>query len=171
MASRRVNPVVTMIIGILFIVGGFFALKYGQKSINTAKASTDWPSVQGVVAHSEVVRSRDSDGDTTYKAEVIYDYVVNGESLESNKRRIGATSSSSNSSGAYKVTRKYPKASDVTVYYNPEAPEEAVLEPGVFIESKILWYVGLVLMIIGVLMAGGIIFKILLVGGFLIAKR
>lgn len=171
MASRRANPVVTFIFGIIFLIGGFFALKYGQKSINQAKASVEWPSVPGIIQSSEVVRKRDSDGDTMYRAEVLYKYTVNGEILESDQRRIGATSSSSSSKNAYKITRLYPKGSNVTVHYNPEAPEEAVLEPGVFLESKILWYVGIVFMILGVLMAGWPFLKLLLIGGLLATKR
>ena len=171
MAVRRANPVVTLLFGIIFIIGGFFALKYGKKSIEKAQASENWPTVQGVVEKSDVVRSTDSDGDTTYRAEIIYDYVVNDRSYESNKRRIGATSSSSNSSGAYKVANQYPEGSTVTVAYNPEAPEEAVLEPGVFLESKILWYVGLVFMILGLLMAGWPLLKLILIGGLLATKR
>jgi len=45
------------------------------------------------------------------------------------------------------------------------------LEPGVFFESKILWHIGIVLIVLGVLMAGGILVKILLIGGFLLAKK
>lgn len=171
MAVRRANPLVTLLIGIVFLIGGFFALKFGQKSIDLAKASVEWPSVPGKVESSEVVRKRDNDGDTMYRAEIIYSYTVNGEALESDKRRIGATSSSSSSKSAYKITREYPQGQDVTVYYNPDAPEEAVLEPGVFLESKILWYVGLVFMVLGVLMAGWPLLKIVLIGGLLATKR
>ena len=171
MAVRRANPVVAVVLGAVLIIGGYFALKYGQKSIDLAKASVEWPSVPGKVERSEVVRSRDSDGDTMYRAEIIYRYAVNGEPLESDQRRIGATTSSSSSKGAYKVTRAYPEGKDVTVYYNPAAPEEAVLEPGVFLESKILWYVGIVFMVLGLLLAGWPLVKLVLIGGLLAVKR
>jgi len=168
--TRQAGPGTTLILGIVFVIGGFFAMKFGQKTMDQAKASLDWPSIQGKIVHSDVARKR-SDNKTMYSADIIFSYAVNGRKYESNQRRIGGSSSSSNSSSAYKIVNKYPEGQAVEAYYNPEAPEEAVLEPGAFLESRILWYIGIVFFVIGILMTAGIIFKILLIGGFLLAKR
>lgn len=179
--SRKSGPAgvfAVLIFGVIFAVAGFFIMKYGQKMVDRAKASLDWPSVQGKIVESEVNRERKQTGtgsdkkiETMYTAEIIYSYQVGAQEYESTQRRIGGKTSSSNSSDAYKIVGKYPKGKSVAVYYDPVSPEEAVLEPGVFLETKVVWYMGGVFFIIGILIAGGIVAKILLISFFLIAKK
>ena len=173
MAYRKQSgPITTLIFGVIFIVAGFFLVKHGAKTIEKAKASLSWPSVQGTILKSDVVRKKNKDKKTMYSADVVFEYMVAGESYESNKVRVSTgTSSSSDSAKAHKITKKYRKGKSVSVYHDPDAPEYAVLEPGVFLESKILWYVGLAFLGVGVLCVGGLLIKILFIGGLLLGRK
>lgn len=164
MQTKKASPLVVFIIGIIFIaVGGCIAFFFGKPILDKAKASESWPSTQGTVLSSEVVRSRDSDGDTMYAADVVYSYSVNDQIYESSQIKIGPKSKSSSSSGAYKVRNKYPKGSTVTVYYDPNAPEEAALEAGVSFNSYIILMIGLVFFGVGCLIVLGKILKLLFI--------
>jgi hypothetical protein len=55
-----------------------------------------------------------------------YSYKVNSKTYQSNV--IAAGGYDVGGSGAPKVVAKYPAGSQVTVYYNPQNPQEAVLE-------------------------------------------
>jgi len=120
---------------ICFVVGGV-AVFFGSGQIKAAKQSADWPTVQGTVVSSEVQQERNtsrSNGKsrmkTTYHAEILYDYVANGTTYSANKVSFGQVGGSS-PAPARKIVNRYPKGKNVTVYYNPEKPETAVLEPG-----------------------------------------
>ncbi len=117
---------------ICFIVGGA-AVFFGSGQIKAAKQSSDWPTVQGSVVSSEVSRSRSSGGKnrtkTTYQSDVLYDYVVNGTTYSANKVSFGEVGRGT-PAPAREIVNRYPKGKNVTVYYNPDKPETAVLEPG-----------------------------------------
>lgn len=66
-----------------------------------------------------------------YRANIRYEYAVNGESHESDIWRFGAKISwLSWPSVAARATARYPFGKSVTVFYNPNNPSDAVLEPG-----------------------------------------
>lgn len=133
-----------------FLISGIVVLFFGVRSLRDANNSTSWPTVPGVVVSSDVDRHTSDDG-TTYSAEVLYDYDVDGESYSSNSVSFGSYSSSS-SSHARDIVRKYPKGSDVTVAYDPSKPESCILEVGVQLQTWFLPAFGLVFATIGGLM-------------------
>ena len=122
----------------IFVVVGLVIMGFGINSLSRASDGESWPSAEGVVISSEVVeghRSRDSG--TTYSAEILYDYVVNGETLSGNSITFGEISTG-NSSNARRYVNKYRAGKTVKVYYNEEDPYEAVLEPGVHAST---WFI------------------------------
>lgn len=150
---RRAGPITSIFIGVIFIITGYLVfVKFGRPGLEEAKASQEWPSVQGTIERSQVVRKRrGSNKKTTYSADVIYRYSVAGESFESNQVRFGGDVSSSSSKHAYKTTGLYPKGKRVTVYYNPKEPSAAVLEAGSNFSTKALYYGALLFLGAGVL--------------------
>ncbi len=60
---------------------------------------------------------------------VSFSYIVNGKRYSSDKVKFGVQSSGLKS-GAQKTVNRYPAMKHVKVYFNPNSPEEAVLEPG-----------------------------------------
>lgn len=137
------------------VVGGLVAFLLGKPILDNAKASTTWPTVPGVIEHSEVVSKRDSDGDSSYSAEVVYQYVVNDEQYTDDTVGFGADNMSHSSRGpAHAIINQYPVGQEVEVAYEPDNPANAVLEPGVTWKSYVPYGIGLMLLGIGVLMLG-----------------
>ena len=107
----------------------------GYSSARDVESSMAWPSTDGVVTYAQieeqVTTSRDKDGRTTTQREdvlnVIYRYRVGGEEYESNRVNFGFLMSREEMEEKLAL---YSEGSHVMVYYDPEDPEAAVLEPG-----------------------------------------
>lgn len=171
MSTRTVEagPITGTIVGLIFLVVGYFvAFTFGKPILDNAKASNDWPKVVGKINRSSVVTSRSRDK-THYSFDVVYDYKVEGEGYTSSNVYFGGEVSSSSSSSAYKVKNRYPKGSSVDVYYDPQEPSNAVLEPGAHWQSYIIYAGGWMFLLVGGLVAGSSIFKMLLVGAVVVS--
>jgi hypothetical protein len=109
-----------------------FAAAYKTLQVRAAR---EWPSTPGkvVISDSEVrdVRVLDDSREDNYRierrnfADIVYQYSVAGKQLRNNRVGIGEDR------GNFEVAEtiaKYPVGMDVTVYYNPLRPNEAVLE-------------------------------------------
>ena len=157
---------VPVILGLVFLGAGIGVSVWGGRTLQNAKASSSWPKVQGQVVESDVERERSRSGTgrnrrtkTTYKANVFYDYSVNGTKYSSHKVSFGEYSSSS-PGHARRIVNRYPKGKTVEVHYNPEKPQVAVLEPGVSWSSYMPLGIGVVFAIAGgVVVAGSIMGK------------
>jgi len=173
--TKQAGPVTQFVMGVIFIVvGGAVAFFLGLPTLRNANASADWPSTTGVIKRSEVVKSRNSDGDTMYKPVVEYAYQVDGKDFECNKIWFGGGSSSSNSSGAYETVGQFPKGAEVPVYYHPEKPFEAVLQPGAFFSSYLVLIVGVVFALVGLLLLGAVLVKLFVIGaavGYAVTRK
>ncbi len=152
---RRGNPLLGLLIMPLFLIAGIFLARHGSKVLDNAKQSIAWPTTQGVIVNSEVVRERNrnsssSGSSVTYTADVMFEFQLDGQTYSSNNVSFGQYSSSS-ASDARKIVRAYPANSRVTVYYNPDNPDESVLEPGVSAGSYMILGMGILFSAIGVL--------------------
>lgn len=136
------------------LMGGFglllIVLAVLQKN-KAKKAAESWPTASGVVEKSELSVRHDTDSDgtssTTYAAHVVYSYKVDGLSYSNDA--IGFGSSSGGRKKAQKKLEEYPAGKSVTVYYDPEKPEKAVLEP-VATTFGIMLALGIILIVLGV---------------------
>ncbi len=99
---------------------------------------------------SDLDRNRGDDG-TTYSAEILYDYKVDGETYSSNRVGYGDYGSS-NPSGARKVVNKYPEGLELEVFYMPDKPDESVLEVGIQKRTYFLPAFGAVFFVVGLAM-------------------
>lgn len=89
-----------------------------------------YPATSGRVTRSQVMGRRDDDGGMLYRADVEYDYEVDGIRHHGDRYRYGSGVSSGRS--RYDdVVRRYPVGKAVHVYYNPQTHGDAVLETGV----------------------------------------
>ena len=114
--------------GILWMLGfGYAHYRFASK----AKASETWPTAQGKVLDCQVVveESQDREGGATtwYNPVVTYAYSVAGRDLQGNRLRFGNARSSSRKKAEACLT-PYPAGGALSVRYNPEKPEECVLE-------------------------------------------
>lgn len=150
------NPLASLFFGLLFAVVGYFvAFHFGKPILDNARASTTWPSVEGIIEQSSVSTTHRSGKNkkTMYAAEITYRYTVEAQEYHCSTVAFGGNGSSSSSQAAYALTKRYPVGQAVPVYYEPQKPENAVLEPGVTWASYAVYGIGLVFLVVGGLMS------------------
>lgn len=159
METRQSSIFATLIFALVFIVGGWLFYKHiSQTIVDEAKASEKWPIVQGVVTYSSI-KSKKSDGETMYSANIEYTYDVQGVNYTGN--RISSFESSTNSySEVEKDLNKYRKGEVVSVYYNPKAQSISMLEPGAGFLTYVITYGPLLFCFVGLLMLLQVVKKI-----------
>ncbi len=156
----------------LFFAAILFAIaivsnKYIIKPLaDEAKASTEWPTTSGIITASEMTKEWKKDeqnlnkGDYMYSAEVRYNYSVGGKQYEGT--RIDAAQSSTSSESSVKETlQEYAMGNIVTVYYNPESPNKAMLIPGASFVLKLLFKLPFVFGAVAILMILGLLKRLI----------
>ena len=144
------------LIGFGIIWGGAFVWAH-VRAVNKAKAAETWPTVAGRVisARVDVEESEDNDGNSTtwYNPVVVYGYSVGERELQGTRLRFGNVRSSS-AKKAEAALAPYAVGSAPIVRYNPDKPEECVLEtkkPGPL--YLVMAFFGLIFLAIGILAA------------------
>jgi hypothetical protein len=122
----------------------FFAILYDtylftSSAINFRKGrqSMKWPSTQAFIRKSFVekstYRTREGGSQTAYWPNLQYRYIVNEREYWGDRINFGISYTLSISTGeakAQEVCSRYLVDSYYQVFYNPERPNESVLEPG-----------------------------------------
>jgi Protein of unknown function (DUF3592) len=151
----------TLALGLLLAIGGYCLVHFvGSPILAHAKASLQWPSVEGIIERSEVTTSHSNvtstsshrKRKTTYHTYVEYAYSVNGTPHTSKVVWFGDDYSSNIRSSHTAVTERYPKGNKVKVFYDPNDPTLAVLEPGAKFSSYVIYVLGWVLASVGALL-------------------
>ncbi|MGC9400229.1 MAG: DUF3592 domain-containing protein [Anaerolineae bacterium] len=93
-----------------------------------------WPTTVGTVEASYVHKREPRPSQAqpkTYTPVVIFSYPLDGETYVAKQRTFAGAGAHTTRDliAAETVVKKYPAESSVTVYYNPHAPSQAVLEP------------------------------------------
>ncbi|HDS08103.1 MAG TPA: DUF3592 domain-containing protein [Bacteroides sp.] len=138
------------LIGLVMIVSALL-------SMYKARKTEFWRQATGKVLESDVAKNIRSTGGntktTTYRPEICYNYQVDDQEYVSDRIGVTGSYSSSSPAKAYRITTKYPVDKEVTVYYDPNKPDQSVLETGVTKEIHTMRTVGIVLMIGALLFA------------------
>ncbi|MBT3200647.1 MAG: DUF3592 domain-containing protein [Phycisphaerales bacterium] len=158
-SRKRIGPTGRIVFGLVFAAVGIGIAIVGVNMLAKANASSAWPSVKGKIVASDVKKSTSSRKrskgrrkSTKYRAIIKYEYTVAETKHTGNQVSFGGSSTSM--SAAKAVASRYPKGADVDVYYDPENPDEAVLETGTSASTYIPLGVGLVFGLIGMFLAG-----------------
>ena len=132
----------------LFLYGllgfGMLLFLFGIRFVNAAAASTDWPSVEGEieaayvrrwgsVAHPAFTR-RQRDREVRYYNTVTYRYTVDGVPYTSDRFALGDGSRIDDEYDTEEEARAampYRTGERVEVFFDPEDPSSAVLDPGI----------------------------------------
>ncbi len=96
----------------------------------------NWSSTMGTVTSSSIEWRRGSKGGSVAYPVVQYSYQVMGQMLQGQKIMPGPDTGGT---GAQKVVNRYPAGAQVTVYYDPNNPSDAVLERSMPGYIKWLW--------------------------------
>lgn len=133
-------------------VGVGFSI-YGYNVLQNAKASAEWPTEKGIINVSEVIKHESTTGTgtkkrrtVTYNAKIHYKYSVKGKSYTSTNVTFGQSTK-----GAGEIVNHYPIGKKVNVFYNPEDPKVAVLEPGVSMASYLFLGFGILFTLMGLI--------------------
>ena len=127
----------TSLFFLVFIAIGCYPLYLGVQGVRKAQATRTWPTTPGRITRSQVRvetnRSRDDKGREkvthSYYADVDYAYEVDGK--QHTGHNITVMGSGGGSRGdAEAILARYPLEATVTVAYNPQSHDDAVLEPG-----------------------------------------
>ena len=138
---------------LMLIIGGPAALVggalcwVGVQNLRRGSASKHWPTTEGRILSSVVRRSSGRQG-TICEPDIVYQYAVDGTDYAHwavDLRGLGTTCGSV----AAEVVARYPVGATVTVYYDPDHPERAVLEPGLHWSNLVLLFVGLPFLAVG----------------------
>jgi len=159
--------IVTVIFSLLFLGLGVGMVFWARSTRRKAQASQAWPTAAGAVISSEVKVERNTssmDGEmqetVSYRPVVSYRYAVGG--VEHIGSRIAFGPASYTKGSAETIAEMYPAGASVSVFYNPEKPEDAVLERKAG-GSTLLTIGGIVFLLVGVSLS--CLTVILLLGG------
>jgi len=125
----RVRPLLSLLTGGVFFFGILLS------DIPTMIVSPGWPTTTGSIISRRYVgqKYKEYDGDyyTNIDGYIRYQYSVDDEQYTSN-----GVNSVDTPFYPHDIVVHYPEGKDVIVYYNPNDPSEAVLEPGIVLSLK-----------------------------------
>jgi hypothetical protein len=140
--------------GLFFLVGCvvfyFITVRPAMRSL----ASRSWTEATCTVLSSRVGEHSDSDG-STYSVDVVYTYIVDGRSFQSDRYGF-LGGSSSGRTGKEEIVARYPPGARVPCWIDPVHPEQAVLSR----EPSAEWLFGLIPLVFVLVGAGGIVWTL-----------
>ncbi|MFW9992285.1 MAG: DUF3592 domain-containing protein [Candidatus Odinarchaeota archaeon] len=135
--------------GTIFVLGGSYGLYSTVKMIKEAIATYRWPRTDGKVTATRI--DTESGDESTYYIPVItYSYTVGEKQYQSERLRI-SVDVSGREGWAGKMVKKYAPGKSVSVHYNRDSPEKAVIEYGLNLPVIIYGFIGLISLGIGLL--------------------
>jgi len=134
--------------GLMFMFFGIIGMQFFAKPVSRMFANQDkWAQTEGTITSGEVISFRSS-GQNMYRASLTYNYTVEGKEFHSDAIHSGTSSTSFKYFPQRKID-KHPAGSKVPVFYNPDQPSEALLEPGLGILKYVLYGIPGIFILIG----------------------
>ena len=140
------NPY-SIILG-LFVVTGILATFWGLRIILRTRKTLQWPAVEGIIEESTV--SSESTEGNDLLPHIKFCYRVEQQTYRQLMQFSGDITPSQEFAQSY--VDKFPEGTRVQVYYNPENPEIATLEPGLGKGDWLVLAIGLGTLIFGILL-------------------
>jgi hypothetical protein len=137
--------------GLLTLAGGGMIV-WQALATERAAASRRWPRAPGVVSRAFLDRSESDEG-PAYLLKVTCRYRVGDSEYNCDRLRFGIALWSHRSKSSFsRALKKYVVGKSVEVAYNPEKPEESVLEPGFALSLLPGFGFGILVFFMGILM-------------------
>jgi len=134
-------------VALLILMLGIALSTSAVLTLQDAFASSSWSEIEGTIFESRVNESISSGSSRTYSAYIRYRYSVNGANHIAN--RVSFSVIEESDSAAESAVAKYPIGETVTVYYDPESPDSAVLELGVSWSGFLMLAIGVPILLAG----------------------
>lgn len=128
--------IIIAVFGLILVVLNFFMYRSITESQNREKAAQTWPTTTGTIGTSEARTHRHSGRQSAPFPHVTYTYEVNGKTYHSSNIMPGGEIGGLN---VQSTLARYPQGAQVTVYYDPQNPKDAVLEASNKTVSKAIW--------------------------------
>lgn len=136
------------LMGIVFIVVGILGFQFIAGPVSDVfNTSGKWLQTEGEITNAEVLAFR-SQGQTMYRASLVYKYAVDGKAYHSDQIQPAISSTSFRYFPQRKV-KLHPIGSKVPVFYNPDQPDEALLEPGMGMLKYLFYTIPFFFILIG----------------------
>lgn len=123
-------------VGFIFVVVNFLLLRDTIHTQNREKTTLTWSTTEGTITTSKVRKQHDTENGNVSYPRVTYTYEVDGKKHHSSNIMAGGEIGGIN---VESTLARYPLGLKVTVYYDPQNPKDAVLEPGNTTFSKGMW--------------------------------
>lgn len=136
-----------MLWGLAAIISGLVMITRSISLFYKSKQSLGWPSTLGKIVSLEVV-TKIVERESRYEPRIRCEYTANGVQCVSNISHVRYPEKFASPRPAWRFLRRYSEGDPVRVYFNPEATEEAVLDPGAW-----EWFplaAGIALVIVGI---------------------
>lgn len=122
-----------------FFIAGLLSGTFGLalfylfiKTFRFAISSKNWPTVEGIIVSSNV--AGDADG---YYPDISFSYNIDGVDYTStafNPNELIARSMMGKKAAERKI-RTFPRGTPIKVYYKPNDPKKAIIDPGITLNS------------------------------------
>jgi hypothetical protein len=134
-------PLFAFALPIVVLLGGVFCVAAYIRTRRLANASLRWPTAAGTVTHCDIIEEiiedkRDDDDKSAvrkvhhrYQVDLRYAYKIGKRDFIGTETNWGGTAIYGLREVAEKAAAPYRLGQNVTVYYDPEQPGNAVLEP------------------------------------------
>ena len=133
---------------LLFLACGIGLTVKGGYDAYQAIRSYFWASTEGQVLSSTVTRVKRLNDPASYYASISYEYEVGGTKFTGDRVFLGEYGTGS-AGPMQEIVDRYPVGKRVTVYYDPQDPNKAVLERGARLASFGLLLIGLLFSAVG----------------------
>ena len=155
---NNMGSMITVIVAVPFVIVALVLMFIAFRSSRKASVSRNWPMTTGKILAAGIEprssRSGSSGYSTSYYPVVQYEYTVNGQRYLGNRITFGMAVGYGWTGMAQKQITGYSVGSNVAVFYDPNQPENAVLERTAGTGSRILWLVAIMILVILVITVG-----------------
>ena len=127
----------------LFIIAGFIVTLWGGIIIIRARKTQRWPVTEGTIEQSAPTSEAND-----LLPHILFSYTVATHTYQHTLEFPGGVNPSPELATHY--VRKYPAGAKVPVYYNPDQPDQATLEPGLARSDWMIPILGIAAMAFGV---------------------
>lgn len=142
-----------LLLCVLFIIVGISLLILSIYYYYKSRDSKKWSKTKGQISKTNLDKFPDSDS-VSYRVEIEYSYNVANKVYNSKRKFYGDHLLSSFYWSTKKLVGKYRIGDTIDVYYNPQNPNDAVLEQGVHFSVIEFFIASLVCLSIGVIVLG-----------------
>lgn len=146
---------IAILVGLVFAALGLLFAGIWVSELRQAIATRSWPQVTGRVLHARIIKSGWSNRSrgrvafsSVYDPLVEYEYTVNGVTYQGRRIAVGTGYSHSVRGEVERQVAPYKAGADVTVFYDPADPSQAVLEHGLAGGPILLVIAGVVFVVI-----------------------